>query len=77
MNSDYFYDNFDDDYFSFYDDCENDWCYEEDEGTVLDIDIDVDDFFDFDIHDTNEIVSESDELKSFLSQFSVIQGVNV
>lgn len=67
MNSDYFYDNWDDDYFSF----------EEDEGIVLDIDIDVDDFFDFDIHDTNEIVSESDELKSFLSQFSVIQGVNV
>lgn len=67
MNSDYFYDNWDDDYFSF----------EEDEGIVLDIDIDVDDFSDFDIHDTNEIVSESDELKSFLSQFSVIQGVNV
>lgn len=67
MNSDYFYDNWDDDYFSF----------EEDEGIVLDIDIDVDDLSDFDIHDTNEIVSESDELKSFLSQFSVIQGVNV
>ena len=67
MKSDYFYDNWDDDYFSF----------EEDEGIVLDIDIDVDDFSDFDIHDTNEIVSESDELKSFLSQFSVIQGVNV
>ena len=67
MNSDYFYDNWDDDYFSF----------EEDEGIVLDIDIDVDDLSDFDIHDTNEIVSESDELKSFLSQFSIIQGVNV